>query len=219
MKQKEDFGFHRPVGVCLGQKPHLAPTLFVGRDSERERIAEILRPVQGLQKQRRLVLGGMGGVGKTQLAITYAGTQPSYYSSVFWLNAASDAALNASFQSIASLIFDVEDTRLLESKEIIRRVHQWLSDSRNTGWLLVFDNYDDPGQFDINDCYPPASHGSILITTRLPDSVAGEKLHVKPFKDISHGLEILQTRSERQNIQSGMIPINALQDHLTNGIR
>lgn len=83
MKQKEDFGFHRPVGVRLGQAPHLAPTLFVGRDSEREEIAAKLRPVQGLQKQRRLVLGGMGGIGKTQLAIAYAETRPSFIARFF----------------------------------------------------------------------------------------------------------------------------------------
>ncbi|KAJ6125892.1 hypothetical protein N7471_010385 [Penicillium samsonianum] len=125
--------------------------------------------------QRRGVLGGMGVAGKTQLTIAYAESRSRSYSSVFWMNTASEAALKDSFRSIAGLIFDVQDPRLLESKVIIGRVHQGLSDSTNTGWLLIFDNYDDLSMFDINEYYPPASHGAIMVTTRRPDLVAGEK--------------------------------------------
>jgi hypothetical protein len=208
MKPKEDFGFRGPVGVCLGQAPYIAPELFVGRGSELDQIAELLHPGRGVQKQQRLVLGGMGGIGKTRLAIAYAESHSGFYSSVVWLNAASEAAIKESFQSIAHLIFDVQDPRQLESKGIIGRVHQWLSEPTNTGWLLIFDNYDEPSHFDINDYYPPASHGSILVTTRCPDNVAGSALHINPFRDINDGLAILQTRSQRKNVQTGMIPIN-----------
>lgn len=204
-QQRDDFGFHKPWGVCLGQAPYIAPELFIGRSAELDQIAEILHPVQDLQKQQRLVLGGMGGIGKTRLAIAYAESQSRSYSSVFWLNAASEAALKDSFQSVARLIFDIQDSGLLESKEMTGRVLQWLSDPVNTGWLLIFDNYDDPTQFDINDFYPPASHGSIVVTTRSPDHVTGSTLHIRPFQDIKDGLAILQTRSKRENVQSGML--------------
>ncbi|KAJ5315622.1 hypothetical protein N7476_005929 [Penicillium atrosanguineum] len=204
VKHREDFDFRGPVGVCLGQVPCIGSDLFVGRGSELNEITKGLHPVHKLQKQRRLILGGIGGIGKTQLAIAYAyaESESGLYSSVFWLNAVSEAALNDSFRSIASLIFKVQDPRLLEGKEIIGRVHQWLSDSTNTRWLLIFDNYDDPSKFDLDAYCPLASHGSILITTRSPDGVAGRALHIKPIRDISDGLAILQTRSKRGNIQS-----------------
>jgi hypothetical protein len=86
----------------------------------------------------------MGGIGKTQLAIAYAESGRVFYSSVFWINAASEAALKDSFRSIASLIFGLDEPGELEDKDIVRRVHQWLCTLRNTGWLLIFDNYDDP---------------------------------------------------------------------------
>jgi hypothetical protein len=156
----------------------------------------------------------MGGIGKTRLAIAHAHSRSISYTSVFWLNAASVAALKESFVSIARLIFDVQDPRILESKEIIGRVHQWLSDPTNTGWLLIYDNYDEPSHFDISDYYPPASHGSILITTRCPDHVGGNILHVKPLQDIKDSLEVLQTRSKRENVQSGMIPTNVCRPQL-----
>lgn len=148
----------------------------------------------------------MGGIGKTQLAIAFAESRPEHHSSVFWLNAASEVTLKDGFQSIASLIFDIQDFRVFESKEAIRRVHSWLSDPRNTTWLLIFDNYDDPDQFDIVEYYPPSSHGAIIITTRRPDLVTGEVLHVKPLHPVEDGLQVLQIRSKRQNIQSGTLP-------------
>jgi len=142
----------------------------------------------------------MGGIGKTQLAFAYAESGRECYSSVFWLNTLSEAALKDSFRSIASHIFDVEGPGVLEDKEIMRRVHQWLCSPKNTGWLLIFDNYDDPDQFRIDHYYPPASHGEIVVTTRRPDLIAGSIFDIMPLQNIEEGLAILQTRSKRDNI-------------------
>lgn len=204
LKKTQDFSFRGPVGILRGQAPYIAFELFIGRSHELNEITRLLHPDQKSQKQRRLVLGGIGGIGKTQLAIAYAESGRSSYGSVFWLNAVSEAALKDSFLSIASLIFDVEDPGVLENKEIVRRVHQWLCNPKNTGWLLIFDNYDDPSQFLIDPYYPPASHGAILVTSRRPDHVAGISLHIKSFKHVEDSLAILQTRSKRENVQSGM---------------
>lgn len=205
LKQKQDFSFRGPVGILRGQAPYIASELFVGRSYELDEIARFLHPDHKSQEQRRLILGGMGGIGKTQLAIAYAESGRGSYSSVFWLNAVSEAALKDSFRSIASLIFDVEEPEVLEDKEIVRRVHQWLCTPKNTGWLLIFDNYDDPAQFRIENYYPPASHGAVMVTTRRLELVAGTPLDIKPFQNIEDSLAILQTRSKRQNVQSGML--------------
>lgn len=204
-KQREDFSFRGPVGNCLGQAPYIPPELFVGRGSELYQIADILNPDHKTSKQARLVLGGMGGIGKTQLAIAYAESPRGSYDSVFWLNATSETALKSSFRSIASLIFDVHDPGVLEGNDVIRRIHQWLSDPNNTKWLLIFDSYDDPNQFDIDYYYPPVSHGAIIVTTRRSDLVAGSTIHIKPFQNIDDSLTILRTRSKRENIKSGML--------------
>ncbi|KAJ6062016.1 TPR repeat protein [Penicillium canescens] len=182
LREKADFRFRGPVGVCLGKAPYIAPKLFVGRDAE-------------------LDGGNLTPYSRASNAKT-SKSRSGFYSSVFWLNSASEAVLKDSFRSIARLVFDFQDLRLLESKEIFERVHQWLSDPTNTGWLLIFDNYDAPSQFDINDYYPAASHGAIIVTTRRPDHVAGSSLHVKPFQDIKDSLAILQTRSNRENVKS-----------------
>jgi DNA replication protein DnaC len=53
------------------------------------------------REQRRLILGGMGGIGKTQLAIAYAKRHCGSYESIFWLNAVSEFALKTSLRSMA----------------------------------------------------------------------------------------------------------------------
>lgn len=213
MKQKTDFSFRGPVGILRDQAPYIASELFIGRGYELNEIEKILHPDRKAQKQRRLVLGGMGGIGKTQLAVAYAESGRGPYTSVFWLNAVSEAALKDSFRSIASLIFDVEEPGALEDREIVRRAHQWLCNPKNTGWLLIFDNYDDPAQFQIDLYYPPASHGAIIVTSRRPDHVAGTPLHVKAFRNVEDSLAVLQTRSKRENVQSGIVHTNIFRIH------
>jgi hypothetical protein len=147
----------------------------------------------------------MGGIGKTQLAIAYARRHRECYQSAFWLNASSEAALKDSFRSIAEIIFDVQEPGLLDDERIHAQVGRWLSHIDNTRWLLIFDNYDDPTQFSIEKYYPPASHGNIIITTRRPDQVAGSVLQIGPLQnEIDDGLEILESRSRRENVASGM---------------
>lgn len=160
-----------------------------------------------VHKQQRLVLGGMGGIGKTQLAITYAKSYCEFYSSVLWLDAASDAKLNDSLRSVASIILSGQNPNILEGNELRRGVHQWLSDLQNTRWLLVFDNYDDADRFDINTYFPPISHGALIITTRRPDLIPGgpQSMHIEPLQDIQDGVTILQKRSKREDLPPGML--------------
>lgn len=191
------------VGVCLGAAPQIDPNDFVGRMSEIDKMSQILQPGKRLTEQRRLVLGGMGGIGKTQLAITYARDYQTSYTSVFWLNATSEATLKASYQSVTQLVLSAEELGSLNEQQALVRAHQWLSDTRNTRWLLIFDNYDTPDEFSLRSYYPYAGHGSIIITTRLPELVNGRQVRLQPFKNIDESLNVLQKRSQRENIKSG----------------
>lgn len=204
MKLKEDFSFKGPKGVCLGQAPYLDPALFVGRDAEIKKMQDALNRDR-TWKQQRLVLGGMGGIGKTQLAVTYAKQHGEYYTSIFWLNATSEATIKASFRAIADLIYEVQDSAMLEGELSVIHMRRWLSDSINANWLLIFDNYDNPDGVNIELYYPPASHGTIIVTTRRPERVAGEHIQLRPLLNVNDGIKILQTRSHRSNILDGML--------------
>ncbi|KAL3470235.1 hypothetical protein BJX99DRAFT_239841 [Aspergillus californicus] len=201
----DDFSFRQPAGMCLSQAPYITSELFIGRHKELATIEEMLQPLYKSQEQQRLVLGGMGGIGKTQLAIAYAKSHRQLYDSVFWLNAESEATLKNSFLSIAKQIFRLQKPDKLNSEDAVAHTCQWLSDTRNARWLLIFDNYDDPVKSEIKQqYYPHASHGVIIFTTRQPNLVAGKKILVKPIQNTEDGLEILQSRSKREKTKTGM---------------
>lgn len=205
--QQEIPGLLGSFGLCLGQAPYITSDLFIGREQELDAMEKELNPGNGLRKQRRLVVGGIGGIGKTQLAVTYAERHAKLYKSIFWLNAASETMLGASFRSIAKLVFDMKTPELVGADEILARVHRWLSAMGNEHWLLIFDNYDDTSQFEIERYYPLTSQGTIIVTTRRPDLVAGKMIRIKPIPKIEDSLAILQTRSLRENVLSGMLLI------------
>jgi hypothetical protein len=205
VKQKDDFSFREPVGLCLGQAPLIDPTLFIGRKLEMDKMKKFLKLESQSQdhQQRRLVLGGTGGIGKTQLAISYAKYHHKDHTSVFWLDATSETSLKDSFRQMAEVIFDVQDPQGFDIEQILGKIRRWLSDKKNRDWLLIFDNYDDPDQFKIENYFPFASHGAIIITTRRPNRVAGERMRIEPLKQIDESIRVLATRSERQDAETG----------------
>ncbi|KAK5215429.1 hypothetical protein LTR96_011307 [Exophiala xenobiotica] len=89
---------------------------------------EILRPGDSSSKQRRLVLGGTGGMGKMQLDIAFATRHHQDYDSVFWLNATSEATLKDSLRLVAEAIFDVQDVQVLPDEQRLIQTRRWLSD-------------------------------------------------------------------------------------------
>jgi len=72
----------------------------------------------------------------------------------------------------------------------------------DTLWLLIFDNYDDVTNSDIREYYPYAAQDSIIVTSRLPDRISGQKVRVQPLSDIEESLGIPQTRFRRGSIRN-----------------
>ncbi|KAE8341959.1 hypothetical protein BDV24DRAFT_162839 [Aspergillus arachidicola] len=212
--QNIDFSFRKPLGICLDQAPSMSPGLFVGRDAELSTIRKDLHPTsegrqRKQQQQQRLAIGGIGGVGKTQIALTYAQTPHASYETVLWFNADTEISLKNSFVTAAGLIFGSQVSESLEGNEAVRRTREWLSDPQNSKWLLIFDNYDNPSDFKLDSYYPPAAHGAIIITTRQADQVTGRTglLEIKPFQSVDNSLTILQTRSKRENLASDLFAV------------
>ena len=194
-------------GLCLGSAPQIDPAYFVGRAREIDEISRVLQPETGCAKQRRLILGGMGGVGKTQLSIAYAERHYQSYESIVWLNATSQLTLHADLRLLAGRILPAREVERLTEEQVLARVHEWLSNPSNTQWLVIFDNHDEPDQFSISKYCPFAAHGSVIVTTRLPDNIhlSSHHIRVQPLSDIKESLDILVTRSRRQNIRDGKL--------------
>lgn len=198
----------RGFGLCLGTAPLIEPESFIGRTTELDRMAQILQPGEPASRQQRLVLGGIGGIGKTQLAIAYARRYQACYTSVFWLNAVTQLTLKESMRYIAQRLLTRKELDRLEDEAIIQEVFRWLLNLQNVAWLMIFDNYDDPDLFDLFKYVPNSAHGSVIVTTRLPDLVRGQQMsqiRISPINNLHDNLEILEVRSQRHNIRYGML--------------
>lgn len=128
-------------------------------------------------------------MGKTQLARNYADIYRNDYSAVFWFNSKDVDTLKRSFLNTAERIEDnpsfkeiwsrIKEKRLDEGVEEVKAVREWLSMPKNTRWLLIYDNYDTPSEFQIRDFFPEAQQGAILVTTRSHGLMLGQPILVE----------------------------------------
>ncbi|KAK0627900.1 hypothetical protein B0T14DRAFT_451216 [Immersiella caudata] len=173
--------------------PYPRNAAFTGRSAIIEKLQK--QPLQS-GSQARTALFGLGGIGKTQIALEYAyrmrDTHPDI--SVFWVHASSAERFRQSFVSIATLrrIPGHDDPKA----DVLVLVTRWLEENKiksgDSGpgpgpgrWLMILDNADDaqlffpppprhssnPGEYKTNTeglgrYIPECAHGSVLVTTR-----------------------------------------------------
>jgi hypothetical protein len=195
-------------GINLFDAPDMPDYLFIGRNAEIQQMENVLLPGSDSLQRTVLVLSGMGGggggVGKTQLAITYSKLHGGSYSSVFWLNAASEITLKSSLRRLATRILAWETVNKLDDDRLWITVSNWLSEPSNSHWLLIYDNFDDPNEYSIAKYYPPVAHGSIIVTTRMHRRLNGREIRIRPMSEEVDSIRILSTRSEREAVESGI---------------
>jgi hypothetical protein len=92
--------------------------------------------------------------------------------------------------------------------EVVAAVKGWSEHAKNTQWLMVFDNYDnpkvpgnaDPGVVNIRQFLPETHHGSIIVTTRLSKVSIGRCMKVGKLEDVRDSLRILSDTSHREGV-------------------
>ncbi|KAJ7765957.1 hypothetical protein DFH07DRAFT_359600 [Mycena maculata] len=120
---------------------------------------------QDIGKQHIFLLHGLGGAGKTQIALKFI-QESSQFSDIFMLDASTTDTLDAALKNI-TVTKNVGDTP--------QDALKWLA-SKHHDWLLFFDNADDP-KINLNSYFPQCSHGNIVITSRNPGLCVHAGLH------------------------------------------
>ncbi|KAL8781443.1 MAG: hypothetical protein Q9213_005995 [Squamulea squamosa] len=180
--------------------PHGVNSRFWGREDILLKLKDSLDPNVHEEGQRSVALWGMGGVGKTQVALRYASSSRQCFQTILWISADSNIQLLQSFREVASQLGIIQAHEATEdAMAAMMKVKTWLSEAsmlpdssmRNTSlqvkghrWLLIFDNAEDLEI--LGHAWPYDAQGSILVTTRNPniafDPAAGG-VHIQPFDD------------------------------------
>lgn len=142
-------------------------TVFTGREIEMNEMKEELGdPRQG---RKGVVLWGLHGYGKTQLAIHYISVIRELYDSILWIDCSSWDAIHDSFSQIWRKIQGCVD----DEQSPIEPVLEWLEQETNPAWIMVFDGVESPDtsttkDIDIRKYFPSCNHGHVLLTTLSP---------------------------------------------------
>ncbi|KAI9858058.1 MAG: hypothetical protein M1813_007870 [Trichoglossum hirsutum] len=182
------------------ETPSSRVSQFVERVELLREIEMAFANITGNTFPKIVVLVGMGGQGKTQLALEYCrvARKSGKFQAIFWIDASSSNSVSRGFETIAEKIssagrvFDDIESKMAFVKETLR---QW----RNP-WLMVFDNYDQPSEFrNITTCFPQGETGAILFTSRHADSERlGTTIRVMRMAE-NEGLELLLRQSKLES--------------------
>lgn len=157
---------------------------FVQRSNEMNKLkCSLLEKPAGPNRRKLVVIHGLGGIGKTQLAIEFVREFHCRFSSAIWLDGSSGTSVRQSFAGLMQRLPQEELTavgmEMLRRSTIdidiaVRECLRWLSLPSNKHWLLIFDNVDrdfcnkdDLQAYNLRDYLPSADHGAVLITSRL----------------------------------------------------
>jgi hypothetical protein len=119
-----------------------------------------------------LAIHGLGGCGKTQLALKYIEDHKDRYRTILWIDAQNEATTRSSFERCAyDLQLGAESSQTqstkLDDHPAVRAVFHWLErqDEIEEKWLVIFDNADDVTWW-LKTVIPRGTHGSVLITSQ-----------------------------------------------------
>jgi tetratricopeptide (TPR) repeat protein len=175
----------------VGVTPRIST--FTGRADELDGLDAILmrdKPAAVTQALGRVAVQGMGGVGKTSLAVEYANRFRAFYAGVWWCPAEKRESLTSSLAALAVMLgvaVPEESNAEMAAKAALRR----LADQRAV-WLLVYDNVTSPGE--IADLLP-ASGARVLITSRFADWRGWAEEVALDVLPLEEAVRFLQTRT------------------------
>lgn len=146
---------------------------------------------------RAYVLKGLGGIGKTQMAIEYAyrAREQGRYVHTLWILSESEEDLLAGFAALHEQIPALRSQPRTEQRVLATRVIRWLEQCPEP-WLLIVDNADN---LSFLPAYLPVQgQGSILITTRASAVGAlASSLEIEPLS-LEEGIQLLLHRAQRE---------------------
>ena len=139
---------------------------FTGRDEYLSKLESELK--SGSHAALTQAIRGMGGIGKTQIALEYAYRYSTNYQAVWWIRAEDERTLAADYAAFA-IEANLPEKDVPDEQVVISAVKNWLEHNQN--WLFIFDNAVGPEV--VKHFLSKGANGHVLITSRYQ---AWEKL-------------------------------------------
>ncbi|MET8155994.1 tetratricopeptide repeat protein [Sphaerisporangium sp. NPDC005289] len=164
------------------------PPQLAGRDQALDEVHQRLNADP--TRPSLLVIHGLGGVGKTSLAVEYAHRHQHAYHLVWQLPAEDATVLSAAFTELAALLGMRQPG---ETAAPVHQVHAALA-ARSDPWLLIFDNALDAEA--VHTFLPPAGDGHVLITSRSGHWPARHSMELPVLEDGPAAALLMERTSE-----------------------
>jgi hypothetical protein len=170
--------------------------LFIGREEFLEQLHLKFKAAHAEGRWPKHAVCGVGGLGKTQLAVEYALQYRDQYTAVLMVNADTPESLRSGIAGLAGVLHtDLDPATKDDVKEQLTL--DWLR--KHPGWLLIVDNADDDmARNAVADRLSQWTDGHVLITARFkkwPHSVEALDLHVL---QVDHAARFLMKATEGQ---------------------
>ena len=134
---------------------------FTGRGDLLQALRKHLVETQAGAVVQAGAVHGLGGVGKTQLAVEYAHRYAADYDLVWWVPAEQPATISGRLAQLGRRLGLPELPSLEEQLGVL-----FDTLGQRDRWLLVYDNAQQPA--DLAGLWPPAGGGQVLLTSRNP---------------------------------------------------
>jgi hypothetical protein len=141
--------------------PYPRSVFFTGREDELSALHAQLHDLSNAVNGQTQAISGLGGIGKTCLAVEYVYRNQAEYTALLWARSDDAESLYAFYAEIARLLHlpEKEETR---QTILIQAVKNWLRTHHD--YLLILDNADEPDA--LLPFLPEVVGGHLLITTR-----------------------------------------------------
>jgi tetratricopeptide (TPR) repeat protein len=112
-------------------------------------------------------ISGLGGIGKTRLAVEYAWRSGNRYTASWFVRADSPENLRRNLAALAGPeLLNLPEWEEQDENKTVAAVKRWLRE--HGGWLMILDNVDTPETAEaVLEVLPSLYKGRVLITSRL----------------------------------------------------
>ena len=178
----------RPEVASMPVRLAPRPVFLAGREGLLAELDARLAGGPGRPGPRVAVLCGLGGAGKTCVAVEYAHRHLAEVGVCWQFPAEDREVLAAEFGVLAAQLGARE---VVDPRDPVASVHGVLA-RQQAGWLVVFDNA--PDRAAVEPFVPPAGPGRVLITTQNQHWPPGQALDV-PVLDVGVAADFLVNRT------------------------